>query len=224
MLKTIRLYGKLGYKFGRVHRMDVASPAEAVRALCSQLRGFKQFLNDSKGKYNLVYGVFVGKRNIGEDQLCDPSGNEDIRIAPFAVGAKSEWVQIIVGVVLVVVGTLVSAMSFGYAAPIGGAMISMGWGMIIGGVVQLLTPQPKVNGPGDKAENQASTQFSGPVNTQAQGNIVPVMYGGPMIVGSAVISAGIEVKDSAYVPRYDRTDQDVYGGGSTRWNTAVMAP
>ena len=217
MLKTIRLYGKLGYRFGRVHRMDVASPAEAVRALCSQLRGFKQFLLDTKGGY----GVFVGKRNIGENELRDPSGDEDIRIAPFAVGAKSEWVQIIVGVVLVVVGYILSFTPF---AALSAPLVNLGMAMIIGGVVQMLIPQPKTAGPNDKGENQASTQFSGPVNTQAQGNIVPVMYGGPMIVGSAVVSAGIEVKDNAYVPRYDRVDRDTYGGGSTQWNTETQAP
>jgi predicted phage tail protein len=217
MIKTIRLYGKLGYRFGRVHRMDVASPAEAVRALCSQLRGFKQFLLDSKGGY----AVFVGKRNIAEGELRDPSGGEDIRIAPFAVGAKSEWVQVIVGIVLVVVGYVLTA--FGYGA-IGMPISNLGWGLIAGGIAQLLIPNPKVNGPSDKAENMASTQFSGPVNTQAQGNIVPVMYGGPVIVGSAVVSAGIEAKDNAYVPRYDRSDRDTYGGGSTQWNSETQAP
>ncbi|MCI0240785.1 UNVERIFIED_ASMBLY: tail assembly protein, partial [Cronobacter sakazakii] len=28
-LKTVRLYGTLGAKFGRVHRLVIASPAEA---------------------------------------------------------------------------------------------------------------------------------------------------------------------------------------------------
>ena len=216
MLKTIRLYGKLGYRFGRVHRMDVASPAEAVRALCSQLKGLKQFLVEAKGGY----GVFIGKRNIGEGELRDPSGNEDIRIAPFAAGAKSDFVQIIAGIVLVVVGAVLTY--FGIAA--GPPLMQMGFAMIIGGVVQMLIPQPKVSGPNDKAVNEASTQFSGPVNTQAQGNIVPVMYGGPVIVGSAVISAGIEVKDNAYVPIYSRSGLDEFGGGSTKWNSEYLAP
>ena len=41
--------------------------------------------------------------------------------------------------------------------------------------------------------------FNGPVNTMAQGHPVPIGYG-EMIVGSAVISAGISVDESPFVP------------------------
>ncbi len=45
---TIRLYGKLGARFGRVHRLAVSSAAEAVSALGSQLQGFNAYLTRSK--------------------------------------------------------------------------------------------------------------------------------------------------------------------------------
>jgi predicted phage tail protein len=37
MIRTVRLYGKLGAEFGRVHHfnLDSDSPAEAIRALSS---------------------------------------------------------------------------------------------------------------------------------------------------------------------------------------------
>lgn len=36
-MRTIRLYGKMGAMFGRVHRvhLDTNTPAEAVRYLCA---------------------------------------------------------------------------------------------------------------------------------------------------------------------------------------------
>lgn len=34
MLRDIHLHGALGRRFGRHHRLAVATPAEAVRALC----------------------------------------------------------------------------------------------------------------------------------------------------------------------------------------------
>ena len=37
-IRTVRLYGWLGRAFGREHRLAVASPAEAVRALCAAAR------------------------------------------------------------------------------------------------------------------------------------------------------------------------------------------
>jgi len=59
-----------------------------------------------------------------------------------------------------------------------------------------LTPLPKSSGGSDQAFG-----FSGPVNTTAQGNPVPIGYG-RLIVGSVVISAEILASDIAvnYVP------------------------
>lgn len=48
-MKTVRLYGHLGVRFGRVFRLDVASPAEAVRALLLQLPGFRDAILSSEG-------------------------------------------------------------------------------------------------------------------------------------------------------------------------------
>ncbi|PNQ53699.1 phage tail protein, partial [Vibrio agarivorans] len=38
-LRTIRLYGILGSRFGRTFRLAVSTPAEAVRALAVQIPG-----------------------------------------------------------------------------------------------------------------------------------------------------------------------------------------
>ncbi len=185
-LKTIRLYGKLGAKFGRVHRFAVANPAEAVQALCSQIPGIERYLTEAKD-HGMGFAVFIGKRNLGESNLFDPPGSEDIRIAPMLLGAKSGWVQVLLGIVLIVVGAFVSV----WGAPnLGASIMGMGISMVIGGVVQLLMPAPKGPNSLDSPDKNASYVFNGPVNTQAQGNPVPVLYG-RMKVGSAVISAGI---------------------------------
>lgn len=64
-LKTIRLHGPLGAAFGRVHRLAVSSPAEAVRAMCALYPGFKAFLMQAKDK-GMTFAVFRGKENINE--------------------------------------------------------------------------------------------------------------------------------------------------------------
>lgn len=69
--------------------------------------------------------------------------------------------------------------------------------MVVGGVVQMLSPQPKGMGAKDSPDNQPSYSMNGAVNTQAQGNPVPLAYGGPLIVGSALISGGIYAEDLA---------------------------
>jgi predicted phage tail protein len=201
--RNVRIYGKLGAKFGRLFRLAVSSPAEAVRALCTQLPGFERELMESKDR-GIGYVVYVGKRNVTEEELAWRSGCDDIRIAPVLTGAKKAGLgQIIIGVLLVAVG-------YAFAGVTGGAslvLVKFGMSMIIGGVIQLLMPAPKGPGDLDKPENRANYGFNGPVNTQAQGNPVPVLYG-ELITGSAVISAQINVQDQAYVPVNPDDDPD----------------
>jgi predicted phage tail protein len=195
-VRTIRLYGKLGTRFGRVHRLAVGSTAEAVRALGVLLPGFTHELMTSRER-GISYACFLGKTNIGKDQLQLSGGAEDIRIAPVMAGAKQGVLQTILGAVLIVVGVVVTGLSYGWAAPVGGAIGKMGVAMMLGGVIQMLSPQQQQQSAKDSPENGTSYNFNGPVNTTAQGNPVPVLYG-RMIVGSAVISAGIMAQDQAY--------------------------
>lgn len=191
-LRTIRLYGKLGARFGRKFRLAVNSPAEAVHALCTMLPGFQQYLMGAKAK-GMEFAVFNGRQNLSRDQLHDPPGQDDIRIAPVMVGSKRGGVlQTIVGIVLIVVGS--------YTSWVGGAaLVSTGVSMVVGGITQMLSPQPKGLGAKDTPENAPSYSMNGTVNTQAQGNPVPVAYGGHdkkgMFIGSAVISGGILAED-----------------------------
>ena len=77
---------------------------------------------------------------------------------------------------------------------LGSAVASLGTALMLGGVMQLLSPQQKGLSAKDSPDNGASYNFNGPVNTTAQGNPVPLLYG-ELIVGSAVISAGIYSED-----------------------------
>ena len=199
--RTVRLYGVLGSRFGRTFRLalDSNTPAEAIAALSAQLKGFREFLLGAKDR-GLGFAVFVGKRNLKEDELTSPSGAGDIRIAPILLGSKNGGVfNIILGAILIVVGSIGQYTPWGqaYGGQIWGPYLT-NWGtaMLIGGVIQLLSPPPKAPRNTDRAGNQPSYVFNGAINTQAQGNPVPVLYG-RMIVGSAVISAGIHAEDYA---------------------------
>jgi len=188
-MRTVRLYGQLGSRFGRSFRLAVNSPAEAIRALCAIVPGFQQYLATAK-EQGMAFAVFIGKQNITKDQLQDPPGADDIRIAPVLLGSKRGGVlNIILGVVMIVVGVWTQNYNLVYSGAV----------MAIGGVVQMLGPQPKGLGSQDSVENQPSYSMNGTVNTQAQGNPVPVPYGGHdtkgMLVGSAVISGGIMAED-----------------------------
>lgn len=197
-LREVRLYGWLGTQFGRAHRLAVSSTAEAVRALCVLLPGFEKALADSESR-GVTYACFIGKRNIGSDELRLPCGGDAIRIAPVPAGAKNGGLfQVVLGAVLIVAAIyfppsagLISLAEGGTALS---TMMSMGVAMAMGGIMQMISPQQRGLSAKDTPENGASYNFNGAVNTSAQGNPVPVLYG-RMIVGSSVISAGIYAED-----------------------------
>ena len=195
-LTTIRLYGVLGARFGRVHKLAVQTSAEAVKALCVNFDGLEDYLMNAK-KNGMTFAVFRGKRNIGVDDFKELAGNSDIRIAPIMEGAKKAGMfQTILGAVLVVVGAVVGVMTSwtGVGGVIGSGMVTAGIGMMAGGVYQMLSPQPKGLQGRDDPDNKPSYAFGGSVNTLAMGNPVALLYG-EREIGGAIISAGIVAED-----------------------------
>ena len=197
-LRTIRLYGRLGATFGRVHRFVCSDTAGAVRALCAMVPGFERFLLESKDK-GLGYACFIGRENIGEDMLCAPVGRDDIRIAPVILGSgRGGLFQIILGAALIVAAPYMAAAVWGTSATLAVGIASyapmLGWAMVLGGVSQLLTKTPQGITGVKSPDNGASYNFNGPVNVTAQGNPVPVLYG-EMIVGSVTVSGDMYSED-----------------------------
>lgn len=212
MMTTIKLYGKLGRLFGRVHKADLSSssPAEAVAYLKANFRGIEDYLVHAKSRDGVGFAVFRGKENLKQDQLREPSFGEEIRIAPVIVGSKRGGIlNIVLGAVLIAVGVF---------APVDPAtkayLVGAGISMIAGGVIQMLTPRPKGLAAQDRPESTPSYSFNGPVNTQAQGHCVPVLYGRGW-VGSAVISAGMDIKDDIVVPASGQNPGGGNAGGGS---------
>lgn len=191
--RTVRLYGVLGVTFGRVHHLVIDTPREAIKALSVTIPGFEKFLQTAKGN-GLTFAVFNGKKNIGLDEIKF-TGCEDIRIAPVIIGSKKAGVfQTILGAVLVAAGAVMTIMSGGTATPFATGLMMSGASMMIGGVIQMLSPMQGGLASRQDPDNKPSYAFGGPVNTIAQGNPVPIGYG-KRRVGGAIISAGIYAED-----------------------------
>jgi predicted phage tail protein len=194
-MATIILLGELGRQFGRRHQMVVSSAAEAVRALSANFPSFERELVSS-GERGVGYKVLVGRDELNLERLHEPSGQQRITIAPVISGAGGNGLgQIILGAALIAVAWWnpmgwAAAGSFLSQA----TLYSVGTSMILGGVVQMIAPTPKASDPSERPDNKPSYAFNGAVNTTAQGQPVPVGYG-RLIVGSAVISAGIDVDE-----------------------------
>ena len=199
MLRKIKLYGKLAKFIGhRVLEADVATAAEAVRFLLANWPELEAHMSDQH------YRVSIGTYDLDLEELHHPAGAAPISFVPVVTGAGAVG-RIIAGVALI-------ALSFGIASLAAGAALAgslsgfalqaiafgtqagllAGIGLALGGVAQLLTPTPKVPQGADKQDDpRKSYSFSGIQNTSRQGVPVPIVYG-ETVVGSVVISAGID--------------------------------
>lgn len=164
-LRTIRLYGHLGKRFGRVHRRYIESPAEAVRALCATLPGFREYVQVEHA--NSAFRVMVGETETGAEELAAPSGAQEIRIVPVVRGGKSALGKIITGAVMIV-----AAIYGGWGAYVARGLWSVGFSIAAGGVSQLLA-----NTPDPTSYKQHSYVFGGTNNVSRAGGAVPVLYG-----------------------------------------------
>ena len=188
-LSTIRLYGEMGARFGRVHHLAVDSCAEAISALSAILPGFDQYMRDSQSR-GLTFAPFIGKRNIGFNEMSQPiPDGEEFRIAPIIIGNKKGGLfQTILGAAMIVTGVVASFIPGGQA--VSPYLVAAGISTAAGGVMQMLSPQATGMKIREDDANAPSYAFGQPVNTTAQGNIVGVLYG-EREIGGAIISAGI---------------------------------
>jgi predicted phage tail protein len=191
MLRKIKLYGKLAKFIGkRVLHADVANAAEAVRFLVANWPALEQHMISQH------YRVSVGSYDLAEDELHAPAGQQEIKIVPVVAGAGAVG-RIILGAALIALSFFTGGATIGLlglAAPIAVSTVLLGVGasLVLGGVAQLLTPVPKIPQGGNTDQDpRKSYSFSGIQQTSRQGTPVPVVYG-ETLVGSVVISAGID--------------------------------
>ncbi|HCP24927.1 tail assembly protein [Pantoea ananatis] len=203
MLKTMRLKGIMAKKFGRVHRFHVADLRELIRAMCSQVPGFKKYVSNAHLN-GVRFAFFSGKDNISLQEFDMCSASAEFEMEPIIEGSKrGGTLQIIIGAVAIVAAFFTAGASFAAFAGISAAaaaatttaLTGLGISMLLGGVVQMLTPQPKFNvGASSSTDNKPNYAFGAPVNTVAMGYPVPVLYG-EREIGGAIISAGSFTSD-----------------------------
>jgi predicted phage tail protein len=194
-MATIKLSGSLAKFFGRDHQRLIRTPREVFRALSATVPGFEKYMKTGRAR-GQTFAVFVGNRNISEDDLDFPLNDHVIRVVPVIIGSKrAGMLQTILGAVLVVVGALGATLGQAWGGGAWGpATMKLGATLVAGGVIQMLSPQPSGLSSKQDADNSASYAFGGVTNTASQGYPVPLCYGKRRI-GGAIISAGIYVED-----------------------------
>jgi predicted phage tail protein len=211
-MKTVRLHGELEEKFGSFFELEVSTAGEAIRALSANFPSFREHLLSSDRR-GIGYHVIVDESAIDVTDLENPTG-PNIQFVPAIMGAGSANTKIILGSALIAAGVIVSAASGGGLTGVGLTLVKVGAALTLSGVVQQLTPVPRAPNPSETPENTPSYTFDGPVNTTAQGQPIAVGYG-RLIVGSAVISAGISVDELVSPQAAQDAKIRSYGYGGT---------
>ena len=221
MVREVKLYGALAKFVGqRRFLAEISSAGEAIRMLLANFPGLERHMADQYYKVIVdshesdldeihypasqtikivpVLGgagggtgkILAGVALVAFAIIAGPAAGGFLGLGASAFGTAATATTAFSGFIL----------GAGAAAVIG----SVGVALVLGGVSQLLSPTPQLGqiGPASQSRNtttegteidpQESYSFSGIQNTSRQGTPVPVVYG-ETIVGSVVISAGIDV-------------------------------
>tara|TARA_Y100000015_G_scaffold40157_1_gene44741 strand:+ start:292 stop:951 length:660 start_codon:yes stop_codon:yes gene_type:complete len=214
-MKTVKVYGALRKRLGQCRfEFDVNTPAQAIKALCVNFAGLDKWLIDSE-KDGVAYRVTVSKEKATEENvaplLMPFSDQEVFSITPVIAGAGRGVGSILVGAALIAVAIANPAVGFGLGGAAGfgagavagatsatfGASLAalggtIGIGLVLTGIAQVISPQPSLDSTLDESVQLESFTFSNVVNTARQGMPVPIAYG-RLFVGSAVLSSGLDV-------------------------------
>jgi predicted phage tail protein len=218
MLRDIYFHGALGRAFDCRHlRLEVASPAEAVRALFVLRPGLRQAMR--AGDWRVITGSPHIANAIELAAVNMRLGALPLHIVPATRPAGSDSTgKIIAGVVLIGAAIAFAPIaSLGFAGALGagaafgtgtaflgltyGNIALLGASMVFAGVAGLLTQPPQVQA-GQQAtdlarpEDRPSFLFNGVTNNTQQGGPVPVVMG-LHLVGSVVVSASLDAEDIA---------------------------
>jgi predicted phage tail protein len=205
-MRDIYLHGAPGRVHGRHWRLEVASPAEAVRALIMLCPPLREIFR--KGHWRVIVGTPHIRNGVGAEHLNMNIGDQALHFVPATAARGSD----IADVGLIVVGTILVAgaiiatggLAAAYATPLVlgltyGSLVTVGVGLVATGIVGLLTPNPAAQGQStDQArpDDRPSFFFNGVVNNTQQGGPVPLVFG-THLVGSVVISGSLNSEQIA---------------------------
>jgi predicted phage tail protein len=206
MQTKVRLHGSLARDLGRENwTFYVDRPYEILQALEANTNKLVTHLYEN---LETQYCFMLDGAQITDFSQLLLGDIKEIDIVPVLQGEGGSG-----GTALLIIGLIVLAVVAWWAAPVwGGAigasfgvagatlttaqglLLTVGLALTLGGIAQMLAPTPDKQD-NDRPENKASYIYNGPVNTLRQGNPVPFGAGGPLIIGSQIISAGIRSVD-----------------------------
>lgn len=191
-VKQIYLHGVLKKQFGEVYSLDVATPLEAVRALCHVVKGFREEF--AKHSYSVIKGALEKGWILDENTVGVQLAKDELHFIPVVSGSKGGGLgKLITGIVLIGLAFTGAGAAFaGFLGVTTTKLAIMGGILALGGLAQMNAKTPKyAMSSMEPAETRASHIFTGAVNTTEQGNAIPLVYG-RIRIGSQVAAQGMD--------------------------------
>jgi predicted phage tail protein len=204
-LATVSVHGFLAKEIQKSQwRLKVKTIAEAFRAINVLTKHKFSKVIEAHNPRVQRYKVVVNGKTVPNDLLHLEDGKGEMRESNFNINQKIKTIDVIpviegagfadiimtvVGVILIIVGILVTIGTFGGGAPLGYTLITIGVGLLAAGLSNLLSKPPSV---GDIEEISRSYLFAGPTNVIGEGRPVPLGYG-TLRVGSQRVAASYAV-------------------------------
>lgn len=244
MQQVVRLLGDLGERYGAEHTFyDLRAPAEAIKLLCLNSPAFLEELVYAH-EHGIGYRLVQADTDLDLEDLQLPFGSNDLILTPVVVGSGGGGGgigKILVGAALIGIslafpgGGLFGGTVFGFLGgpaasaalltTIGTGISIVGASLVLGGVSQLLSPQPTIpklggvdigggsgvgglRGSGESSstdgpqsvtrgtDGRQSYAYTGAANTVGVGATIPVAYG-EVLIGSHLLSATVDVADES---------------------------
>ncbi|BDE02972.1 tail assembly protein [Pasteurella multocida] len=199
---NVKFYGSLR-QFGTSFKLEAENTAEIIRALTSQIPKLREFIQ--KGYFTVrIAKEYIDNRYLEKGLFYKLKEGMTVHFTPVLKGSKRGGVfGVILGATLMVASIFVPGAGLFGGLITKGAVFGMGAALALGGVAQLLTPQPQMPAINEKEKKQ-STSFSNLSNMAAQGRMVPLAYG-RIRCGSLVISQGVQTLDVNIVEKNQNT-------------------
>lgn len=229
-MTDVFFHGELGERFGDHHHLNVHTVGQIFRCFDAQCPDFRSVL--AAGDWHVVrgsveHGVYLTPMEL---ELL-PNG--EVHVIPAihgSGGGSGSSTKIIIGAALVVAAVATwqyellpaSFSVMGATVTLGQAAFTVGaigFSMALGGISQLLAPQPKVTEP--TAAN-SSFLISGLDNVAVQGGPVPLIYG-EVDVGSVVITSALD-NDQLLQPQLPAVDPIGTGGSGDTVDPGINPP
>lgn len=209
MIQKVKLYGILAEKFGEELPIKGDTPTYIIQIMEANFPG-QVYSTIREGEF-FIWSEDEDGNERGyetEEDLITSTSDAVLHIMPRLEGASNQkgGIMAIIGIVVIGVaivmsgGTLAAPLaSLGSALASGtvwGTVAQLGIGLALSGIGSMLVKPPNLSIDNDPQDSQQSYILSGAVNTMNEGGAVPVLYGAP-IVGSTVISGGIDIEQIA---------------------------